>query len=134
MFGVFVLSFRPGGLIMRRIVVCLSVCVLLLVSVHASAADPPAKDPGIGVALRDFDKDGFLDLVVAGPTSRQAGKGVVFADLDGDGFPDVLIFGKAPQPVRPVIDTIRIEGGRVKITGDSIEVRGGKIEIIRRLR
>jgi hypothetical protein len=32
----------------------------------------------------------------------------------------------------PVIETIKIEGGKVEITGQSIKVEGGKLEIMRR--
>jgi hypothetical protein len=119
---------------MIRVVACLSVGILLFVAVHASAEAPPAKGSGLGAAFLDFDKDGRLDILVARPAHGLAGKGVVIADLDNDGFPDVLNFGKTPQPVRPMIETIKIEGAKVKITRDSIEVQGGKVEIIRRLR
>jgi hypothetical protein len=119
---------------MNRVLACLSVCILLLTSLPVPAAAPPAKASGQGAAFLDLDKDGAIDILVTPLPGRQVGKGVVIADVDNDGFPDVYIVNGVLLPVRPVIDTIRIEGGKVKITGDSIEVEGGKIEITRRRR
>ena len=87
------------------------------VSVKAGIADPNGK--GLGVAVADFDNDGFMDLFVANDSVRQslyhnkgdgtfedvavgagagydedgktyAGMGVDAADFDNDGFMDVV--------------------------------------------
>ena len=88
------------------------------VSAKAGIADPSGK--ALGVALADFDNDGYLDIFVANDSVRQslyhnkgdgtfedialmggagydedgktyAGMGVDAADYDNDGFPDVFI-------------------------------------------
>jgi hypothetical protein len=88
------------------------------VSVKAGIADPSSK--ALGVALADFDNDGWLDIFVANDSVRQslyhnkgdgtfediavmagagydedgktyAGMGIDAADYDNDGYPDVFI-------------------------------------------
>jgi hypothetical protein len=116
---------------MSRVVACLCIGVLLLVSAPAGAAAPPARGPVEAPVFLDLDGDGYIDLFVTG--GKVAGHGVVIRDFDRDGRLDLYV-NRAGQPVRPVIETIRIEGGKVEITGDTIKVQGGKVEIIRRLR
>ena len=82
----------------------------------------------------------------------QVGKGIVVGDLDNDGWPDLFVaqrvvvtrlyrnngdctftdITRQTLAREPVIETIKIEGGKVEITGQSIKVEGGKLEIIRR--
>jgi len=81
---------------------------------------------GLGIAIADFDHDGYIDLFVANDSSRQslyrnkgdgtfedvsvqtgvavdgegktyAGMGVDFADYDNDGWPDLVITNLASQ-------------------------------------
>jgi hypothetical protein len=102
-----------------------------------------------GVAFFDYDKDVDLDVFVTGRPVGQVGRGIAVADIDNDGWPDLLVtnqFGRklyrnngdgtftdVTQNARRLqIETIKIDGGKVEITGDSIRVEGGKVEIIRR--
>jgi hypothetical protein len=101
------------------------------------------------VAFFDYDKDVDLDVFVTGRPVGQVGRGIAVADIDNDGWPDLLVtnlFGRklyrnngdgtftdVTQNARRLqIETIKIDGGKVEITGDSIRVEGGKVEIIRR--
>jgi hypothetical protein len=108
---------------------------------------PPGADAQDGKCLH------FTDLTQhAGVGSKVQGKGsagILIADLDNDGWPDLFVTGLSGgrlyrnngegtftditcDPHSPQIERIRIEGGKVEITGDSIRVEGGKVEIIRR--
>jgi len=111
-----------------------------------------AEPPGEGVAFVDLDRDGDLDVFATARAGHQVGKGVAVGDVDTDGWPDLfvtraVVAGRLyrnnrdgtftditrQRPARDeVIETIKIEGGKVEITGQSIKVEGGKLEIIRR--
>jgi hypothetical protein len=56
----------------------------------------------------------------------------VAAKPEPDLFPPAQALRVRVRPPGPGIETIKIEGGRVVISGDSITVEGGKVEIIRR--
>ena len=90
------------------------------------SVDVPAQ-AGRGVAVADVDNDGRLDLLVLRPAPC-SGRVPVFLDYDRDGRLDLFVAG----PRAPMIETIKIDGGKVEISGDSIKVDGGKLEIIRR--
>jgi hypothetical protein len=111
-----------------------------------------AAGTGTGAAVVEFDRDADPDVLVTAPAGVPAGKGVAVGDLDDDGWPDlfvtrIVVVGRLyrdnrdgtftditrPRPAGDaVIETIKIEGGKVEITGQSIKVEGGKVEIIRR--
>jgi hypothetical protein len=101
------------------------------VTFEASAA---GKMPGKGVVLLEFDKDGDgrLDVYVTGQPNAHVGRGIAVGDFDSDGWLDLFVNNELVPPRGPVTETIKIEGGKVEIRGQSITVEGGKVEIIRR--
>lgn len=117
----------------------------------SAKAEITGKVRAMGVTFLDFDNDGFLDIFVAGRPGAPTGKGIAVGDIDGDGRLDLLVtkqqganrlyrnngtdkFTDVSQEVlvRDIgIESIKIEGGNVEITGHSIKIKGGKVEIIR---
>jgi len=117
-----------------------------------SEAGVAGKVQAKGMTFFDYDNDGALDIFVTGRAAGQLSRGVVVGDLDNDGWPDLVLSNSAGvgrlyrndgngtftditrQVLArdPEIETIKIEGGKVEITGQSIKVEGGKLEIIRR--
>jgi hypothetical protein len=73
----------------------------------------------LGIAVGDID-DGRPDLFVVDDASR----GKIYHNR-GDGTIEEVT-------ASPLIESIKIDGGKVEINGQSIKIKGGKVEIIRR--
>jgi hypothetical protein len=137
------------------------VCVGLALLLSAARAEPqetkrPAADvdtdrthriQGSSAIFLDYDNDGVLDLRAMDTPTGQRARGIVVADLDNEGRADVLVVdetqrnrvyrnrgdGTFQEVARePMIESIRIDGGKVEINGDTIRVEGGTVEIIGR--
>jgi hypothetical protein len=146
---------------MARFIAC--VCVGIMVLLPPSRADSQeAKRPGApadansshtvqnkGVVFLDYDNDGFVDVLVTGGPADQSGRGIAVVDVGDDGKPDLFVVGEARRnhlyrnrgngtfeevTDNLIIETIKIEGGKVEINGQSIKIEGGQVEIIRRQR
>jgi FG-GAP-like repeat len=144
---------------MARFIAC--VCVGIMVLLPPSRADSQeAKRPGApgdannshtvqnkGVVFLDYDNDGLVDDLVTGGPADQSGRGIAVVDVGNDGKPDLFMVENARQnhfyrnrgdgtfeevTDNPMIETIKIEGGKVEINGQSIKIEGAKVEIIRR--
>jgi hypothetical protein len=146
---------------MTRFIACVCVVFAVLFSV-ARAKCQEVKRPGAGAdavrnkavnhkgtALFDCDNDGFLDLTVTTGLAGHGGQGIAVGDFDNDGNPDLFVVGEARRSHlyrnlgngtfeevtdNLMVETIKIEGGKVEINGQSIKIEGGKVEIIRRQR
>ena len=144
---------------MTRFIACVCVGLAVLVSVPrakcqevrrlGAAADAARSDTvqNNGTALFDYDNDGFVDVLVTSGLAGPNGQGIAVGDFDGDGRPDLFVIGEPRQnhlyrnrgdgtfeevTDNPMIETIKIEGGKVEINGQSIKIEGAKVEIIRR--
>ena len=85
-----------------------------------------------GTALFDYDNDGFLDVLVSGGLAGHSGQGIAVGDVGDDGKPGP-VRGREPRQNHlyhnrgngtfeevvdnPMIETIKIEGGKVEING-----------------
>ena len=147
---------------MTRFMACIGVAIL--VHCLSSRADSQeAKRPGTaagavaGNAVErgkkatfiDYGNDETVDLLVAsGLTAHREGRGIA-VDIDNDSNLDLFVVDEAYHgklyrnrgdgtfeeiTESPIIETIKIEGGKVEISGQSIKIEGGKVEIIRRQR
>jgi hypothetical protein len=137
--------------------VCVGIVVLLPASRAncqevkrlGDAADAGASDtlPNKGTALFDYDNDGFVDVLVSGGLAGHSGQGIAVGDFDNDGGLDLFMVENARQnrlfrnrgdgtfeeaTNNPMIETIKIEGGKVEINGQFIKIEGAKVQIIRR--
>jgi hypothetical protein len=114
-----------------------------------SAAGTPV-ERAHGAKLIDYGNDGTVDLFVAsGLSALHQGWGIAVGDIDNDGRPDLFVVDDASRgkiyhnrgdgtfeevSANPTIETIKIDGGKVEINGQSIKIEGARVEIIRRER
>jgi FG-GAP-like repeat len=144
---------------MTRFIACVCVGIVVLLSAPrancqevkrlGAAANAGTSDTvhNKGTALFDYDNDGFVDVLVASGLAGHSGQGIAVGDFDNDGRLDLFMVENARQnhlyrnrgdgtfeevTDNPMIETIKIEGGKVEINGQSIKIEGAKVEIIRR--
>jgi hypothetical protein len=155
------LSFYRGGVSMTRLIACVCVVITVLLSAPRAKSQEVKRtgataEAGSGdtvhnkrAAFLDYDNDGFVEILVTSGLAAHRGQGIAVGDFDNDGNLDLFVVGEARRnhiyrnrgdgtfedaTDNPMIETIKIEGGKVEINGQSIKIEGGQVEIIRRQR
>jgi hypothetical protein len=76
---------------------------------------------------------GIIVLFTAPRANGQEDNENRFTDIDGLPDLDLVVSNGLSSPRGSVIETIKIDGGKVEITSRKIKVEGGKVEIIRQV-